>query len=146
MISLKDPLCKIIRRLKVPEINARLLSSCRSNIFPGWTCSWCYLFQTSDYNLDKMLSGSKCLISSCNPHWWVCHYPKLFWRPLYLGESAGKSCLSLLRNNRFYQKSLLITETVHNFKELLRNENKNIFLKIFSLFPVHGRKKVILFN
>ena len=32
MISLKDPLCKIIRRLKVPEINARLLSSCRSNI------------------------------------------------------------------------------------------------------------------
>ena len=63
-----------------------------------------------------------------------------------MGESAGKNCLSLLGNNRFYQKSLLITETVHDFKELLRNENKSIFLIIFPLFLVHGRKKVILFN
>ena len=63
-----------------------------------------------------------------------------------MGESAGKSCLSLLGNNRFYQKSLLITGTVHDFQELLRNENKNTFVIILLLLPVHGRKRVILFN
>ena len=65
---------------------------------------------------------------------------------MYLGESVGKSCLSFLGNNRFYQKSLLITGTVHDFQELLRNENKNIFVIILLLLPVHGRKRVILFN
>ena len=63
-----------------------------------------------------------------------------------MGELAGKSCLSFLGNNWFYQKSLLITGTVHDFQELLRNENKNILVIIFLLLPVHGRKRVILFN